>query len=181
MIEEIILVNEQDQPIGVEEKLKAHKEGLLHRAFSVFIYQKLQDQIYFLLQRRHPDKYHCGGLWTNTCCSHPRPSESIEEGATRRLYEEMSLRTPLNRVGAFCYKAEFDNGLIEHEYDHVLIGELKAPDSIASICVNPKEVSDYRWMTISEIEKELSKNAHLYTPWFEPAWKIVKETLCPKF
>jgi len=168
-LEQVILVDEQDQEIGTEEKLKAHQQGLLHRAFSVFIFQKVQNQIYFLLQQRHLDKYHCGGLWTNTCCSHPRPGESIENGAERRLNEEMSIKTALKLVGAFCYKANFENGLTEHEYDHVLIG---AYDASSQICVNPKEVSDYRWMTQDEIERDLSENTHLYTPWFKPAWEI---------
>src|SRR5688500_14875256 len=114
MEEHVILVDKQDTMLGVEEKIKAHQLALLHRAFSVFVYRKQAGSIEFLLQQRHKNKYHSGGLWTNTCCSHPRVGESIVFAGERRLKEEMSVQVPLIPVGSFQYFTKFENGLTEH-------------------------------------------------------------------
>jgi isopentenyl-diphosphate delta-isomerase type 1 len=177
LLEKIVLVDEQDQVIGVEEKLKVHQLGLLHRAFSVFIYRKnFEDPnvIEFLLQQRHVDKYHCGGLWTNTCCSHPRLNEDIVWAGQRRLKEEMSIDLSLKKVGSFQYKASFDNGLTEHELDHVLLGEY---DGVQSVVLNRKEAQDFRWVSIQMLQKELDLYSERYTPWFKPAFHLVLEDL----
>lgn len=190
--EHVILVDEQDAALGTEEKIRAHELGLLHRAFSVFVFRKRNDCIEFLLQQRHPDKYHCGNLWTNTCCSHPRWNEEIVSAAERRLKEEMALELPLVKVGSFLYRSEFDNGLIEHEYDHVLIGEYQEGMNIS---VDPNEVKNYAWVSIASLQKEVlnencsnasgslrsarnDNSVRHFTPWFKPALKIALEGLC---
>ncbi len=138
MEELVVLVDENDKPVGTEEKLKAHQDGKLHRAFSVFIFNS-QKQL--LLQRRALSKYHSAGLWTNTCCSHPRPEESVLASAHRRLQEEMGFDCELKEIFNFKYKADFDNGLVEHEFDHVIIGyHDQNPIS------NPNEVDSYKWI-----------------------------------
>lgn len=175
MIEQVILVDECDRVIGTEEKLIAHQKALLHRAFSVFIFRRRENSIELLLQQRHRDKYHCGGLWTNTCCSHPRIDESVEQAALRRLKEEMSIQTPLKRVGAFHYIAKFENGLTENEFDHVLVGEY---DGIEPIVVNPSEVQDYCWVSFSKLLINLEEDPKQYTPWLKPALNLVLEALC---
>src|SRR5690348_5807899 len=118
-MEQVVLVNEEDQEVGTMEKMEAHRRGVLHRAFSVFIFNKQGEM---LLQQRAQEKYHSGGLWTNACCSHPRPGEEVSEGAGRRLVEELGFETELQPVFNFVYKANFENGLIEHEFDHVYFG-----------------------------------------------------------
>jgi isopentenyl-diphosphate Delta-isomerase len=163
MTEQIILVNEQDHEIGQEEKQTVHEKALLHRAFSVFIFRKNNGQQELLLQQRQHDKYHCGGLWTNSCCGHPRPGETIVEAATRRLQEEMGFVVVLQEVGMFQYRAEFDNGLVENEIDHVLIGFLQDQE----IKPNPAEAADYRWIDMPELQAELSDNPENFTPWLE--------------
>lgn len=176
-IEQIVLVDAQDQVIGLEEKLKAHQLGLLHRAFSVFIYRKNPNDsnvIEFLLQQRHVDKYHCGGLWTNACCSHPRLNEDIILAGQRRLKEELSLALTLKKVGAFQYKASFENGLTEHEFDHVLLGEY---DGVQPIVLDPKEVQDFRWVSEQRLQRELALYSEHYTPWFKTAFHLVLENL----
>lgn len=175
MIENVVLVDNHDNVIGYEEKLKAHQLGLLHRAFSVFVYRKNEKTIELLLQQRHIDKYHCGGLWTNTCCSHPTVDENIISAGERRLQEEMSMKVPLQHVASFQYRAEFDNGLIEHELDHVLLGEYRDNSIIQN---DPKEVQDYRWLSLEKIDDMLRKAPEMFTPWFYPALNIVKEALC---
>lgn len=180
-LEEVVLVNQKDEVLGTEEKIKAHQLGLLHRAFSVFIYRKQGEEIEFLLQKRHIDKYHCGGLWTNTCCSHPRLNEPVVLAAERRLKEEMSLSIPLRVVGSFVYRAAFENGLIEHEFDHVLLGEFKEDSQhTVSIKVDPQEVEEYRWVSVSILEEELSNHPDLYTPWIKPAFALAMEGLLLK-
>jgi len=166
--QKVILVNENDEPIGTESKLKAHELGKLHRAFSVFVFYKNNDRLELLLQQRNPEKYHSGGLWTNTCCSHPRPNEDIISAANRRLKEEMGISVTLTQVGNFQYKAEFPNGLIEHEFDHVLIGftDSKAVD------FNKTEVIAIHWMTIPDLITDLENNSEKYTPWFKQALDI---------
>jgi isopentenyl-diphosphate delta-isomerase type 1 len=173
---QVVLVNAQDEVMGVAEKMLAHQEGLLHRAFSVFIYRKGETGIEFLLQQRQQDKYHCGGLWTNTCCSHPHLNEEIIQAGARRLKEEMSIEVPLRRVGSFLYNAKFDNGLTEHELDHVLVGEYTS--STAPIVLDLTEVQDFRWIPVADLLTELSLNAEQYTPWLKPALQLVLEDLC---
>jgi len=173
-LELIVLVDDQDQVIGTEEKMRAHELGLLHRAFSVFIYRYTAQGLEFLLQKRHPTKYHCGGLWTNTCCSHPRLHESILIAGERRLREEMSLNILLRSAGSFIYRASFDNGLTEHELDHVLIGEY---NGLEPIQIAPLEVEEYCWMHLETLQQELSNRPLLYTPWIKPALQIALEGL----
>ncbi len=172
-LEYVILVDEQDKVLGQAEKILAHQKALCHRAFSVFVFRKVNNtqndlKIEFLLQQRHDNKYHCGGLWTNTCCSHPRPSEDIIEAGQRRLKEEMGITLPLISVGAFHYIADFENGLTENEYDHVLLGEWMGTE----FQVDPLEVQDYRWMSIEAIEAQLNDQGERYTPWFNPAMQL---------
>jgi len=157
--EEVVLVNEQDEAVGTMEKLEAHQKGMLHRAISVFIFDR---QGRLLLQQRAAHKYHSAGLWTNTCCSHPAPEETAADAAHRRLKEEMGLQTPLTFAFTFRYQATFDNGLTEHELDHVFIGytdELPIP--------NPGEVAAYRWVDRAAIEHETRLYPERYTAWFK--------------
>jgi len=167
---EVILVDETDHPIGTMKKQEAHEKGLCHRAFSVFIIRKTDKGIETLLQRRHPDKYHCGGLWTNTCCSHPYPDEDTKAAAERRLYEEMGISTKLNEVGVFHYIANFENGLTENEVDHVFVGEAVQMNFVP----NTEEVVDYQWVSLSELEKLAKENPQHYTPWLLPALTFIK-------
>lgn len=160
MVEElVILVNPHDQKIGLMEKQLAHEKGLLHRAFSVFIFNKKGE---LLLQQRALDKYHSPGLWTNTCCSHQRDGESNVEAGKRRLFEEMGFVTELEEKTSFIYKAPFDNGLTEHEYDHVLVGYYEDNPQI-----NKSEVADWKWMSLEEVKNDLQVNPEAYTEWFK--------------
>ena len=154
----VILVNENDQSVGEMEKLEAHQKGLLHRAFSVFVFN---DKNELLLQKRALGKYHSEGLWTNTCCSHPEPNESILDAGKRRLKEEMNYSCDLKEGFSFIYKVDFDNGLSEHELDHVIIGY-----SNENPVLNPEEASDFKWLSIDEIEKQIEKNKDEFTFWF---------------
>lgn len=165
--EQVILVDENDNPTGTAEKLQAHREGLCHRAFSVFIFC---DGL-LLLQQRAQEKYHSPGLWTNTCCSHPRPGEEISHAAQRRLQEEMGLQVALTAVGRFHYIAHFNNGLVENEVDHVLTGTINQQ----IITPNSTEVAAYRWISIAELEKELNDTPQKFTPWLKCALKIVEK------
>jgi isopentenyl-diphosphate delta-isomerase len=182
--EKVVLVSPKDEPLGTEEKLKAHQLGLLHRAFSVFIYrtggENRGEELEFLLQKRHNEKYHCGGLWTNTCCSHPRLNETVISAAERRLKEEMSLSISLHHAGSFIYRAAFENGLIEHEFDHVFLGEFKESDNPQTIKIDPKEVQEYRWLSLPLLENELSNYPETFTPWMRPAFAIAMEYLWNK-
>lgn len=158
-MEQVVLVNELDQEIGLMEKMEAHEKALLHRAFSVFVFN---EQGELLLQQRALTKYHSGGLWTNTCCSHPRPNESVLDAANRRLVEEMGFATPLEKVLDFIYLAEFSNGLTEHEFDHVYIGHYDGP-----IVPNPNEVNAFEYRTMESIQASLDAKEGLFTAWFE--------------
>ncbi|ACJ18701.1 diphosphomevalonate decarboxylase [Coxiella burnetii] len=169
----VVLVDENDRRLGIEEKIKAHREGKLHRAFSVFIFSRKNNEWQLLLQQRHPEKYHSGGLWTNTCCSHPRPDEDIVTAGERRLFEETGLKIPLKRVGEFHYTATVGNQLIENEYDHVLIGFTDAD----AIDFNKKEISAVRWIRVSELKNELKENLSHFTPWFMQALEIAIKPL----
>jgi isopentenyl-diphosphate delta-isomerase len=157
----VILVDEQDNEIGVMEKLRAHELGKLHRAFSVFIFN---DKKELLLQQRAINKYHSGGLWTNTCCSHPSPNETIKDAAIRRLYEEMGMTCDLKIINNFIYKTEFENGLIEHEFDYILTGISNSTPQI-----NKTEVESYKWQQISEIQNDINLNPNKFTTWFKIA------------
>jgi len=158
-LEYVILVDENDQEIGTMEKHEAHEKGLLHRAFSVFIFNKKKE---LLLQQRALTKYHSAGLWTNTCCSHPRIGETIEQAAHRRLMEEMGFDCELSTKTSFIYKAAFENGLTEHEFDHVLVGNFNG-----EINFNPTEVKNFKWIALDELSIDLFQNKQNYTAWFK--------------
>lgn len=166
-MEYVILVDENDEPEGICEKLEAHQQGLLHRAFSVII---TDSQGRWLLQRRALDKYHCGGLWTNTCCSHPRPEEDTLAAAHRRLQEEMGMTAELKALQPLIYLAKFENGLIENEYDHIFWGHT---DQLPII--NPDEVMEYAYRTVAEIEADLALHPKNYTPWFRMLFNRLKK------
>jgi len=157
MSKKVILVDENDKEVGTLDKIKAHQEGKLHRAFSIFIFND-KDQL--LLQKRSREKYHSGGLWSNTCCSHPMPGEQLTQSAERRLEEEMGFSCHLQRVFSFIYRAEFSNGLIEHEFDYVLIGKFSGKPK-----PNPDEASDYRYITLEALAEDVNQNPHKYTLW----------------
>ncbi|PZX92420.1 isopentenyl-diphosphate delta-isomerase [Flavobacterium aquariorum] len=157
--EQVILVNELDQQIGLMAKLEAHEKAILHRAFSVFV---LNDKNEIMLQQRAHQKYHSPLLWTNTCCSHQRDGETNIQAGSRRLYEEMGFKTELKELFNFIYKAPFDNGLTEHELDHVMIGYYNDEPMI-----NPEEVEDWKWMKIEDIQKDMLLNPEIYTVWFK--------------
>ncbi|MFN3941924.1 MAG: isopentenyl-diphosphate Delta-isomerase [Flavobacterium sp.] len=157
--EMVILVDENDQPIGTMEKIEAHEKAVLHRAFSVFIINQKGE---IMLQQRASHKYHSPLLWTNTCCSHQRVGETNLEAGKRRLQEEMGFEVPLKELFHFIYKAPFDNGLTEHELDHVMIGYYNEEPNI-----NPEEVESWKWMGIENIRKDMTENPEIYTVWFK--------------
>ena len=161
--EQVILVDKNDQQIGLMPKMEAHEKGLLHRAFSVFIFN---DKGETMLQQRASDKYHSPGLWTNTCCSHQRDGESSIEAGRRRLQEEMGFSCELEEVFSFIYKAPFDNGLTEHELDHVMVGYYDHDPRI-----NKEEVEHFVWMTLDEIKLDMQKHPQKYTEWFKIIFK----------
>lgn len=156
--EEVILVNTSDEVVGTMPKMEAHRQAVLHRAFSVFV---LNPQGQLMLQQRAADKYHSPLLWTNTCCSHQRMGETNIEAGKRRLSEEMGFETELRDLFSFIYKAPFDNGLTEHELDHVLLGYYSAEPRI-----NPQEVASWKWMGLEEVSADLKARPELYTAWF---------------
>lgn len=172
--EQVILVDEFDRPVGSAEKLQAHREGLCHRAFSVFLYRNTHT-IELLIQQRAKGKYHSPNLWTNTCCSHPRPGEAVLAAAERRLFEELGIKTPLKPIDIFHYIAHFDNGLTENEVDHVLIGEL----THTSFSPNPGEVQATRWVSIANLENELAEYPERFTPWLQAVLRRVANHLKP--
>ncbi len=157
--EQVILVDTNDTPIGMMEKMEAHQKALLHRAFSVFVFN---DRNELLLQQRAADKYHSPLLWANTCCSHQREGESNIAAGRRRLQEEMGFTCTLHEKFSFIYKAPFDNGLTEHELDHVLIGTYNENPKI-----NPQEVAAYKWMSIAAVKKDITLHPEIYTAWFK--------------
>ncbi len=164
----VVLVDENDKEIGVEEKLKAHQNGgKLHRAISVFIFNSKGE---LLLQRRALEKYHAPGLWANTCCSHPRPGESVEQAAKRRIKEEMGFECEVKEIFSMIYKADVGNGLTEYEYDHVFIGFWEGEPM-----PNPKEVCEWKWASLEEIERDMKENPEKYAPWFRIIFPKVAE------
>lgn len=157
--EKVILVDENDQKIGLMPKQEAHVKGVLHRAFSVFIFNKKNE---LMLQQRAFHKYHTPGLWANTCCSHQRDGESSIDAGKRRLFEEMGFTTDIKETTTFIYKAPFENGLTEHELDHILIGNFEEDPKI-----NPDEVASWKWMDMDEVKKDIQTNPDIYTAWFK--------------
>lgn len=157
--EKVILVDINDEPIGLMEKIAAHEQALLHRAFSVFV---LNNKNEIMLQQRAASKYHSPLLWTNTCCSHQRPGETNIQAGKRRLQEEMGFEVELTELFNFIYKAPFDNGLTEHELDHVMIGKYNDEPNI-----NKDEVESWKWMSIEAIKADMKENPNDYTAWFK--------------
>ncbi len=157
--EQVVLVDKNDKQIGVMSKLKAHKNGMLHRAFSIFIFN---DKNELLLQQRAVNKYHSPLLWTNTCCSHQRVGESNIDAGKRRLFEEMGFVTELNNIFSFIYKTPFDNGLTEHEFDHVLVGNYNN-----NPIINSKEVNDFKWVKLDAVKVDIALQPKIYTEWFK--------------
>lgn len=166
MREELILVNEHDEAIGVEEKIAAHLNGALHRAFSLFIFNSGGQ---LLVQKRTSTKYHSNGLWSNTCCGHPRPGESIEAASRRRLSEEMGFDCGVEKVFEFVYRVKLDNGFYEYEYDHVLVGKFDGTP-----VPNRDEVEDWAWVNLRKIRLDIAAHPDLYTYWF----RISIDELC---
>lgn len=157
--EQVILVNDKDEQIGLMPKMEAHEKAVLHRAFSVFVFN---DKDELMLQQRAADKYHSPLLWTNSCCSHQRDGESNLEAGKRRLQEEMGFVCELKEVTSFIYKAPFDNGLTEHELDHIMIGYYNE-DPI----INREEVESFKWMTVKDVKNEIANKPEIYTEWFK--------------
>jgi isopentenyl-diphosphate delta-isomerase len=157
--EQVILVDENDVQIGLMAKMEAHEKAMLHRAFSVFIFN---DEGELMLQQRALDKYHSPGLWTNTCCSHQREGENNLDAGKRRLFEEMGFDTELKETTSFIYKAPFDNGLTEHELDHILIGVYNGSPK-----PNKNEVGGWKWMALDVVKLDVVAHPKLYTEWFK--------------
>lgn len=169
--DKVVLVNEQDEAIGVENKIRAHLLGVLHRAFSVFVINAAGQ---LLLQKRALTKYHSRGLWSNTCCSHPRPDESVQDAARRRLREEMGFDTALSELFNFIYRAELEDGLVEYEYDHVLVGSF---DGVPQ--PDPAEVTEWRWADIATLGADLKNHPESYTYWFRIAFDRFLQAIAP--
>ncbi|MFT3825771.1 MAG: isopentenyl-diphosphate Delta-isomerase [Chitinophagaceae bacterium] len=163
--QQVVLVNEQDEVVGIMEKIEAHRKAFLHRAFSVFIFNRKGEM---LLQQRALQKYHSGGLWTNACCSHPLPDEAPIEAALRRLQEEMGFGAELHKIFDFIYRHEFDNGLTEYEFDHVFAGRYDGP-----VSPDNEEVKDYCYKPLNDIEESLLSHPQKYTAWFHLAFPKV--------
>ncbi len=168
VVEKVILVDKDNRKIGIEEKIKAHKEGKLHRAFSIFIFNSKGE---LLIQQRAKTKYHSGGLWSNTVCSHPKPNETYQQASHRRLKEEMGFDCKLKKLFCFIYNTGFQNGLIENEYDCVFIGKFDG-----KIKPNPKEVMNYKWIPIEKLKQKINKNLSKYTIWLKLALNRIKSS-----
>lgn len=166
---QVILVNQQDIALGNMDKMQAHEKGLLHRAFSIFIFNGKGEM---LLQQRAQVKYHSAGLWTNTCCSHPEPGETTAAAAHRRLKEEMGFNTNLTEAFSFVYKTVFENGLTEYEFDHVFIGRYDS-----QVIPDEKEVKDYSYTSMNNIRSGLQTHPHKYTSWFKIAFPKLEDYL----
>lgn len=160
-MEHVILVDKNNKKVGVEEKISAHKKGLLHRAFSIFVFNSKGE---LLIQQRAKKKYHCGGLWSNTVCSHPKPHENYQQAVHRRLKEEMGFDCPLKKAFSFTYKARFPNGMIENEYDSVFIGRFNGKPK-----PNPEEIMNHKWISVKKLKSDISRNPNKYTVWLKIA------------
>lgn len=171
-VEQLIIVDEFDKEINSGEKMAVHRQGLRHRAFSIFVYRNTQ-QPEILLQQRAWSKYHSKGLWSNTCCGHPNLGEDTKQAAERRLFEEMGFTLPLRHIGVFEYKAKLENELMEHEIDHVFIAEYGGEEILPS----PNEVIDYRWVRIPAVLNKLASEAQAFTAWFKPALEVLLPNL----
>ena len=186
-MEKVILVDKKDKAIGVEEKIKAHQERKLHRAFSVFLFNKKGET---LIQKRAKSKYHLGGLWANTCCSHPRPKENPKQAAKRKLKEEMGIECNLREAFSFVYKTKLTNlgkeGKLsssslaavrvgEHEFDHVFFGRFNGKPK-----PNKKEVADWQWVKLADLETDIKKTPQKYTPWLKIIFKKIKKEISKK-
>jgi isopentenyl-diphosphate delta-isomerase len=165
----IVLVDADDVPQGVAPKIEVHRRGLKHRAISVLVRNQAGEM---LVHRRNPAKYHSGGLWTNACCSHPRPGEDTRAAALRRLREELGFTTDLFKLFEFTYRTAYDNGLTEFEFDHVFVGTYDQ-----EISPDQTEVSDYRYRSMPEIEAELNSAPETYSSWFQLAFPLLKEKI----
>ena len=165
--EKVVLVDEKDTTIGEMEKMKAHQKAILHRAFSIFVFN---DKNELMLQQRAFSKYHSPGLWTNTCCSHPRPGEALIDAGHRRLREEMGFDCEIEKIFDFVYKAKLDKGISEHEFDHVLFGRF-----IYTPNINPEEVESWKWMSMEEIAIDMKINPENYTVWFRIVFDRVRD------
>lgn len=172
MPEYVVLVDKHDKPRGLMEKMEAHVKAELHRAFSIFIFNSRHE---LLLQQRALSKYHTPGLWTNTCCSHPREGESLEQATSRRLMEEMGMQTKIEEAFSFIYQADVGQGLTEHEFDHVFIGYSDQKPTI-----NPEEVESWKYESMPNIRKDIEQNPDLYTVWFKIAFDQVEDYLNKK-
>ena len=166
-MEKVVLIDFDDQVIGEMEKMQAHEEAQLHRAFSVFLYH--DDKM--LIHKRATEKYHCGGMWTNSCCSHPRIHETYDEAVNRRLYEELGVKCEVKELFSFVYYYQFSNGLTEFELDHVYIGEYTG-----DVEVDPSEIEEVKWISFDELKEDIKMNPTKYTPWFVVALtRVLKE------
>ncbi|MGC8776934.1 MAG: isopentenyl-diphosphate Delta-isomerase [Candidatus Micrarchaeia archaeon] len=168
-MEEVVLVDEKDRQIGTMEKMQAHMNGgKLHRAISIFVFNKKGE---LMLQQRAFTKYHSKGKWSNTVCTHPRPGESVDDAAHRRLKEEMGFDCPLKEEFSFIYKADVGEGLTEYEFDHVFFGEFDGEPKL-----NPEEAASYKWAKLEDVANDIKKNPDLYTPWFRIIFdRVMKE------
>lgn len=161
---DVVLVDEKGKEIGVMEKIEAHRKGALHRAISVCVFHP---DGRLMLQKRAEGKYHSGGLWANTCCSHPMPGESAHAAAVRRLKEEMGIECDLKEVGTFTYRAEFSNGLVEHEFDHVFVGVSPAKPTL-----NPEEAQDWKWAEVTDLIAHMNSHPEQYAQWLGSALEL---------
>lgn len=173
MEEQVVLVTANDESIGTMPKMEAHEKGILHRAFSVFIFNEKGE---LLLQQRALSKYHSGGLWTNSCCSHQRLGESNEEAAHRRVKEELGITCSLTPKFQFIYKADVGDGLIEHEFDHVFVGQYSG-----DFALNPEEVADVRWIALPTLNQELNDKKDQFTAWFRIIFEQEYDRIAPFF
>jgi isopentenyl-diphosphate delta-isomerase len=166
----LLQVNSSDLPIGPIEKMEAHRKGVLHRAFSLFIFRKREGELQLLLQKRALVKYHSGGLWTNSCCGHPEPGADVAKAAKKRLQEEMGIEADLTSVGTFYYQADVGGGLIEHEFDHLFFGNYEG-----EIHPNSEEVDGYSWSDFKKIKKQMLEMPEEFTIWFHKLFDFVHE------
>ncbi len=167
---DVILVDESDNQVGVMEKLEAHKRGVLHRAITVYVFNTAGE---LLLQRRASTKYHCGGLWSNTCCGHPQPGETTENAARRRLQEEMGIGCELRFQFNFQYRLTLPGGMTENEYGHIYFG-------VSDECpvLNPEEADNFGYQTLAEVEKDIAVRPGRYTPWFTLVFPLIRRHPC---